>query len=915
MTKSYLYEEYIIDKDILLKDNEIYDTELRFIFNGKKDKINKLVLICKFELINSNNYILETKVIKYKDNEKDTSSGIFFHHYTIKENDVINLDLILNIICESNTTSLNETVCGFKDLNNNTLSLKLWKDKDFNYYAGLTTSYIIEDEVFDFIVVGGGPSGIYSAYKISQENPDSKILLLEDNPNTHEEYKSKGYDKINKWKLSQVDPDFQKSYSSDDNKTIWVGKGLGGGTLHFGLQYVNNISKNYEEWKNNYDVIDKDLNPQKYSYEVVENNYKPNSTWYEFKENLENYFNNDNVNVYNNTIYSTDLDNLDRLLLGDLIKNMNNIKIQYNSKVDKLIFNNYTNNVVESVKTFDNKYYKSNNIILCCGALETPCILQRSDIDCGNKLYDHGAIAGLAYGKLNLPNIEPPKNEDSYFRLNANNLELINEKSNRYVFISSGNRLPSEEIDNIYDFTEWANYHPGGSSNIKKWRNNNNILVYPHNSSRWSTYKSNFTYVGKKNELIQYKNLPENLKSEELFNEIEWEKNIKKNKDRLKILVLHGGGSNSEVLKYQVGMQNLMNSNELNNYEFVFVNSPYKDGNWWPDPPSKNEPTTNINHAELSINYLKNFIKTNGPFYGILGYSQGAAMSIVLLAYTDIKFEKVLLYNGYLPKTHYGLMKTINEKKPLDSNPLIFLGKEDPFYTLGLEISSVFKDNIELKSDLAGHELPSNNDPIFNKTIEYLRNNTNTDNNQIVLVDDLGFDNDKIISHLQTRDNDFTWQTYYSTVPGLNNLLILTHSQSVDLEGKGSVKISSNKNENPKIILNHFGNNKNKVIDQIYDAYIKNHNFLTSNGYILLNPNPLENPIDKEFIENNLDSIYHYHGSCSIGEIVDENQKVYNVNNLYIGDISVLSKPWGGSTSYAALNTGLNVSKNFLKKI
>ena len=316
-----------------------------------------------------------------------------------------------------------------------------------------------------------------------------------------------------------------------------------------------------------------------------------------------------------------------------------------------------------------------------------------------------------------------------------------------------------------------------------------------------------------------------------------------------------------------------------------------------------------------SINYLTNFIENNGPFYGILGYSQGAAMSIVLLAYTDIKFEKVLLYNGYLPKTHNGLMKTINEKKPLDSVPLIFLGKEDPFYTLGLEISSVFKDNIELKSNLAGHELPSNDDPIFNKTIEYLRNRSSRSNNQIVLVDDLGFDNDKIVSHLQTRDNNFNWQTYYSTVPGLNNLLILTHSQSVDLEGKGSVKIKSKKNENPSIILNHFGDEKNKVIDQIYDAYIKNHNFLTSNGYILLNPNPLENPINKEYIENNFDSIYHYHGTCSIGEVVDENQKVYNVNNLYIGDISVLSKPWGGSTSYASLNTGLNVSKNFLKKI
>ena len=106
--------------------------------------------------------------------------------------------------------------------------------------------------------------------------------------------------------------------------------------------------------------------------------------------------------------------------------------------------------------------------------------------------------------------------------------------------------------------------------------------------------------------------------------------------------------------------------------------------------------------------------------------------------------------------------------------------------------------------------------------------------------------------------------------------------------------------------------NKEKVINQIYEAYIKNHAFLTNNGYILLNPNPQEILIDKKYIEKNLDSIYHYHGSCAMYEIVDENQKVYNVKNLYIGDISVLNKPWGGSTSYAALNTALNVSKNFM---
>ena len=42
---------------------------------------------------------------------------------------------------------------------------------------------------------------------------------------------------------------------------------------------------------------------------------------------------------------------------------------------------------------------------------------------------------------------------------------------------------------------------------------------------------------------------------------------------------------------------------------------------------------------------------------------------------------------------------------------------------------------------------------------------------------DLGFEPNSIIPHLQTRDSEFKWQTYYSTVPGLDQYLILTHAQ------------------------------------------------------------------------------------------------------------------------------------------
>ena len=42
-------------------------------------------------------------------------------------------------------------------------------------------------------------------------------------------------------------------------------------------------------------------------------------------------------------------------------------------------------------------------------------------------------------------------------------------------------------------------------------------------------------------------------------------------------------------------------------------------------PGGKNEPTTDSNWATDSIEYLDELVSEHGPFFGILGYSQGAA--------------------------------------------------------------------------------------------------------------------------------------------------------------------------------------------------------------------------------------------------------------------------------------------------
>ena len=67
-----------------------------------------------------------------------------------------------------------------------------------------------------------------------------------------------------------------------------------------------------------------------------------------------------------------------------------------------------------------------------------------------------------------------------------------------------------------------------------------------------------------------------------------------------------------------------------------------------------------------------------------------------------------------------------------------------------------------------------------------------------------------------------------------------------------------------------------EYVNDIYNAYVKNHQLLTDRGYTLLSPQVL---VNKQYIADNSDSIYHYHGSCA--DIVDEEQKVINTNNLY----------------------------------
>ena len=191
-----------------------------------------------------------------------------------------------------------------------------------------------------------------------------------------------------------------------------------------------------------------------------------------------------------------------------------------------------------------------------------------------------------------------------------------------------------------------------------------------------------------------------------------------------KILALHGGGDSSQGLQSQGGMQDLMN--ELTEFEFVFVDTPEDNGVWVRDPPGgKGEGTNDPNWADTSINFLDDYIEENGPFYGLLGYSQGAAMIPIYLAYSDNSFEKVMHFNGYLETGHQGLMDTINQNSPFSEDALIFEGEDDTWFGYGsAELVEHYTNSIHLVGD-AGHHLPYSNDRAFDDVVSFFRESSN----------------------------------------------------------------------------------------------------------------------------------------------------------------------------------------------
>lgn len=190
-----------------------------------------------------------------------------------------------------------------------------------------------------------------------------------------------------------------------------------------------------------------------------------------------------------------------------------------------------------------------------------------------------------------------------------------------------------------------------------------------------------------------------------------------------KILSLHGGGGSAASMAFEAS--DLVNSLQ-GQYEFVFasIGSPNTAEVWWADPPSKDTPTTNPNHAVDMVRALETIRLREGPFYAILGFSQGAAAVPVYLSNVPPgTFQKAIMFCGYLPTTHIGLVNRIQQQRPFGQiTALVWMGARDSIISndMSNELASTFANPVVVVDPNLGHSVPRRGANTYASVINFI---------------------------------------------------------------------------------------------------------------------------------------------------------------------------------------------------
>ena len=821
---------------------------------------------------------------------------------------------------------------------------------------------------YDYIIVGGGPAGIMTAFNISRNNPESNILLLEKadvKEVSLEKYKSRGYGELVKW-FEASQSEFQYSFSSKlgeniKSQNLRLGKSLGGGTLHFGLQYIDSkelILKNHSSWEKYFIEVAKITGAQQYKYDSES---YPNKEYQNLKEAINKKEDSgEDIQWCNNKIYSDDIGLNHRLLLGNLIENNPNnpnITIKYNSFINKINWDSnesgLTNYKARSIQTFDNEVYYSSNIILCAGAIQTPAILQRSgvgeledlksagvnqliDLPVGKTLFDHTGYTSI-YMKLP-QTVQTLLSKSTQYVKNGKNygyntIELTDINN----YLSSRGKNLSKFI--LSDLDKGGIYNKLGTKMYRIFRHTkftsngdllkamngqiSSIVSIPIFEPRASSDSEIVEYVydmqawwngtGHYGGTLYNKpiDLTGGYKQGIGHHVYDYDRLSGKSGKPAKLVGIISSTStvsptNSPTSSPTVSPTTSPTSTPTTSPTSSPTVSPTSSPTVSPTSSPTVSPTTSptitpttspTSSPTVSPTSSPTVSPTSSPSVS----PTTSPTSSPTISPTSSPTASPTTSPTSSPTSSPTTSPTITPTTSPTSSPTVSPSVSPTTHSTNSPTSS------PTVSPTASPTTHSTNSPTLSPTVSPSVSPTASPTaSPSKIHNTLTFDAENIVPHIQTRNNELSWQTYYSPLPNLNSIAI-THATSSMIESVGYVKIKSKNNENPEVLIDYHQNGQ-KPESNLKKAFDINNEILTNLGYTVSNPIQY---INETSIKDQLSTIYHYHGTCPEGKVVDSNFKVFNTTNVFIGDISVLNNPWGGSTSVPALVTGYICSENF----
>jgi len=181
---------------------------------------------------------------------------------------------------------------------------------------------------------------------------------------------------------------------------------------------------------------------------------------------------------------------------------------------------------------------------------------------------------------------------------------------------------------------------------------------------------------------------------------------------RPKLLALHGGDETIASFQAEQGMAALMNSLSPQ-YDFVFVQAPNAGNVWFPGDDS---------YPTQSISVLQNAVSSQGPFHGILGYSQGAGIALAFLGVAPPGTFQMAVFYCAVPVEDAQLRAGMSTNSPFGGIPsLFFAGAQDRTIppALATFATSFFTNPAVVTSQTAAHHLPFSSDPTFSTVLSF----------------------------------------------------------------------------------------------------------------------------------------------------------------------------------------------------